>query len=145
LKCQNAVPYSSAKAEYLAMTNGVVKACWLQQLLQELHAPLVKSTLIYYNNVRAIYLSTNPIQHQLMKHVEIGLHFVWECVAIGDVHVLHVLATSQFTDIFTKVCLLQCFQSFSLVSAFTVARVLTLGGVRNMMYYKYIGPEQPLV
>jgi hypothetical protein len=46
--------------------------------------------------------STNPIQHQRTKHVEIDLHFVQERVAIGDVRVLHVPTTSQFMDIFTK-------------------------------------------
>jgi hypothetical protein len=84
------------------VANGVVEACWLRQLLQELHAPLTKSTLIYYDNVSVVYLSTNPIQHQRTKDVEIDLHFVRERVAIGDVRVLHVPTTSQFTDIFTK-------------------------------------------
>jgi hypothetical protein len=101
-KRQNVVSRSSAEAEYQAVANGVVEACWLRQLLQELHAPLTKSTLVYCNNVSAVYLSTNLIQHQCMKHVEIDLHFVREHVTIGDVRVLHVPTTSQFTDIFTK-------------------------------------------
>jgi len=46
-------------------------------------------------------MSSNPVQHQLTKHVEIDLHFMQECVALGDVCVLHV-PTSQFADIFTK-------------------------------------------
>jgi hypothetical protein len=102
LKRQNVVSRSSAEAEYRAMANGVAEACWLRQLLQELHAPLTNSTLVYCDNVSAVYLSTNPIQHQRMKHVEIDLHFVREHVAIGDVRVLHVPTTSQFADIFTK-------------------------------------------
>jgi hypothetical protein len=53
------------------MANGVVEACWLRQLLQELHALLTKSTLIYCDNISAVYLSTNLIQHQRMMHVEI--------------------------------------------------------------------------
>jgi hypothetical protein len=101
-KRQNVVSRSSAEAEYRAVANGVAEACWLRQLLQELHAPLTNSTLIYCDNVSVVYLSTNPIQHQRMKHVEIDLHFVWERVAIGDVRVLHVSTTSQFTNIFTK-------------------------------------------
>jgi hypothetical protein len=84
------------------MTNGVAGACWLWQLLQELHALLMKSTLINCDSVSVVYFSTNPFQHQGMKHVEIDLHFVQEHVAIGDVHVLHVPMTSQFVDIFTK-------------------------------------------
>jgi hypothetical protein len=70
--------------------------------LHELQAPPSRYTLIYYDNISAVYLSTNPVQHQRTKHVEIDLHFVREKVAIGQVCVLHVLMTSQFTDIFTK-------------------------------------------
>jgi hypothetical protein len=45
----------------------------------------MKSTLIYCDNVSTAYLSTNPIQHQRTKYIEIDLHFLWERVAIGDV------------------------------------------------------------
>jgi hypothetical protein len=73
LKRQNIISRSIAEAE----------ACCLWWLLQELHAPLRKSTLVYYDNINAVYLSTNPIQHQCTKHVdvEIDLHFVRERVA----------------------------------------------------------------
>jgi hypothetical protein len=84
------------------MANGVSEACLLRQLLQELHTLLMKSTLIYYDNDSAVYHSTNPIQQQHMKHVEIDLHFVWERIAISDVHILHMLMTSHFVVIFTK-------------------------------------------
>jgi hypothetical protein len=80
----------------------VAEASWLWQLLAELHTPPSRSTLIYCDNVSAVYLSTNPIQHQRTKHVEIDLHFVRDRVAIGEVRVLHVPTTSQFADIFTK-------------------------------------------
>jgi hypothetical protein len=64
--------------------------------------PLTKTTLVYCDNVVAVYLSTNLVQHQRTKHVEIDLHFVRDRVAIGDVWVLHVPTTSQFAYIFTK-------------------------------------------
>jgi hypothetical protein len=96
------VSRSSAEAEYRAVTNGVAEASWLRQLLAELHTPPSRSTLIYYDNISAVYLSTNPIQHQRTKHVEIDLHFVRDRVALGEVRVLYVPTTSQFTDIFTK-------------------------------------------
>jgi hypothetical protein len=70
--------------------------------LAELDSPLAKSTLVYCDNVSTVYLFTNPVQHHGTKHVEIDLHFVRDRVAIGDVRVLHVPTTSQFTDIFTK-------------------------------------------
>ena len=85
-----------------AVANGVAEASWLRQLLAELHSPLAKSTLVYCDNVSAVYLSTNPVQHQRTKHVKIDLHFVRDRVAIGDVRALYVPTTSQFADIFTK-------------------------------------------
>jgi hypothetical protein len=74
----------------------------MRQLLHELHSPLQRVTLVYYDNVSAVYLSTNLVQHQRTKHVQIDLHFVWECVPASDVRVLSVPTTLQFADIFTK-------------------------------------------
>jgi uncharacterized protein YbaR (Trm112 family) len=102
LKRQNTVSRSSAEAEYRAVANAIAEASWFRQLLSELHSPLCKTTLVYCDNISAIYMSSNPIQHQHTKHVEINLHFVRERVALGDVRVLHVPTTFQFADIFTK-------------------------------------------
>jgi hypothetical protein len=52
----------SAEAKYRAVANGVAEAYWLRQLLEELHTPLIRSILIYCDNVSIVYLSTNPIQ-----------------------------------------------------------------------------------
>jgi len=94
------VSRSSAEAEYHAIANAV--ATWLRQLLQELHIPLQRATVVYYDNISAVYLSTNPVQHQRNKHIEIDLHFVRERVAAGAVRALHVPTSSQYADIFTK-------------------------------------------
>jgi hypothetical protein len=93
-KRQPVVSRSSAEVEYRAVANGVAEAAWLRQLLAELHSTLSRSTLVYCDNVSAVYLSTNPVQHQRTKHVEIDLHFVRDRVAVGDVRVLHVPTTS---------------------------------------------------
>jgi len=101
-KRQNAVSRSSAEAEYRAVANAVAEASWLRQLLVELHVPLCRTALIYCDNISTVYMSSNPVQHQRTKHVEIDLHFVRERVATGDVRVLHVPTSSQYADIFTK-------------------------------------------
>ncbi|GJX84442.1 ribonuclease H-like domain-containing protein, partial [Tanacetum coccineum] len=54
------------------------------------------------DNVSAVYLSCNPVQHQHTKHIEIDIHFVQDLVAVGQVRVLHVPSRYQFVDIFTK-------------------------------------------
>jgi hypothetical protein len=74
----------------------------LCQLLHELQTPPSRCTLVYCDNISVVYLSTNPVQHQRTKHVKIDFHFVREKVVIGQVRVLHVPTTSQFTDIFMK-------------------------------------------
>jgi hypothetical protein len=101
-KRQPVVSRSSAEAEYRVVVNDVAEAAWLRQLLQELHSSLATSTLVFCDNVSAVYLSTKHVQHQCTKHVEIDLHFVRERVAYGVVRVLHVPTTSQFVDVFTK-------------------------------------------
>jgi hypothetical protein len=83
---------SNAEAEYRIVAN--VVHC-------ELHSPPCRATLVY-NNISVVYMSSNPVQHQSTKHIEIDLHFVWERVPIGGAHVLHVPTSSQYVEIFTK-------------------------------------------
>nr|GEW79378.1 ribonuclease H-like domain-containing protein [Tanacetum cinerariifolium] len=63
---------------------------WIRNLLRELHSPLLTTTLVYSDNVGAVYLSANLIQHQRTKHIEIDIHFVRDMVKAGHVWVLHV-------------------------------------------------------
>lgn len=111
-KRQHTVSRSSAEAEYRAVANGVAEATWLRQLLLELQRPPRRATLVYCDNVSAVYLSSNPVQHQRTKHVEIDLHFVREKVALGHVRVTHVPTTSQCADVFTKGLPTSLFQEF---------------------------------
>jgi hypothetical protein len=98
-KRQVTVSRSSAKAEYRAVANAVAEATWLRQLLLELWSPLRHATLVYCDNISAVYMSANPVQHQRVKHIEIDLHFVRECVAICVVCVLHVPTSSQYAHL----------------------------------------------
>nr|GEU78529.1 ribonuclease H-like domain-containing protein [Tanacetum cinerariifolium] len=93
---------SSAEAEYRGVANVVAETAWIRNLLRELHNPLFTATLVYCDNVSAVYMSTNPFQHQRTKHIEIDIHFVRDMVARGHVRVLHVPSRYQYADIFTK-------------------------------------------
>jgi hypothetical protein len=90
----------------------VAECCWLCQLLQELHHPLATATLVYCDNVSAIYMSSNLVQHRRTKHIEIDIHFVCECVSLGKVRVLHVPSALQFADVMTKGLPSQLFLDF---------------------------------
>ncbi|KAK1611375.1 hypothetical protein QYE76_035048 [Lolium multiflorum] len=85
-----------------AMVAALEESCWLRQVLQELHRPISRCTVVYCDNVSAVYMSANPVQHKRTKHIEIDIHFVRDKVALGEIRVLHVPTTSQFADIFTK-------------------------------------------
>ena len=61
-----------------------------------------KATIVYCDNVSAVYLSANPVHHRRTKHIELDIHFVREQVALGKVRVLHVPTTQQFADVMTK-------------------------------------------
>nr|XP_020151339.1 uncharacterized mitochondrial protein AtMg00810-like [Aegilops tauschii subsp. strangulata] len=102
LKRQNTVSRSIAVAEYKGIASAVAEAVWLRQLLTELRRPPQRSTIVYCDNVSAMYMSSNPVQHQRTKHVEIDLHFVHERISLGEICVLHVPTSSQFVDVFTK-------------------------------------------
>jgi hypothetical protein len=106
------VSRSSAEAEYHVVAHAIAECCGLRQLLQELHDPLSKATLVFCDNVSAVYMAANPVHHRRTKHIEIGIHFVRKKVALGEVRVLHVPSSHQFDDIMTKGLPIQLFTDF---------------------------------
>ncbi|GJV32308.1 ribonuclease H-like domain-containing protein [Tanacetum coccineum] len=101
-KRQDTLSRSSAEAEYRGVANAVAETSWIRNLLRELHTPLFTATLVYCDNVSAVYMSANHVQHQRTKHIEIDIHFVRDKVAAGHVRVLHVPSRFQYADIFIK-------------------------------------------
>nr|GEY55434.1 ribonuclease H-like domain-containing protein [Tanacetum cinerariifolium] len=78
------VAYSDAdwaEAEYCGVANAIAKTCCLRNLLRELHTPFSFATLVYYDNISAVYLYSNLVQHQRTKHIKINIHFVRDLVA----------------------------------------------------------------
>jgi hypothetical protein len=88
----------STEAGYCAVAHAVTECYWIRQLLQELHVSLASTTVVYCDNVSAVYMTANPIYHRCMKQIEIDIHFVHEKVALGQVRVLHVPFAYQFAD-----------------------------------------------
>ncbi|GJU35364.1 ribonuclease H-like domain-containing protein [Tanacetum coccineum] len=101
-KRQHTISRSSAEAEYRGVANVVAETAWIHNLLRELHSPLLTATLVYCDNVSAVYMSANPVQHQRTKHIEIDIHFVRNMVKAGHVWVFHVPSRFQYANIFTK-------------------------------------------
>ncbi|GKB17161.1 ribonuclease H-like domain-containing protein [Tanacetum coccineum] len=101
-KRQITLSRSSVEAEYRGVANVVAETAWIRNLLCEFHTSLFTATLVYCDNVSAVYLSTDPVQRQRTKHIEIDIYFVRDYVASGQVRVLHVPSQFQYADIFTK-------------------------------------------
>ena len=57
---------------------------------------------LYYDNLSAISISKNPIQHSRTKHIDIRHHFIRELVEDQIVALEHVATEMQSADIFTK-------------------------------------------
>jgi hypothetical protein len=111
-KRQPTVSRSSAEAEYRVVANVVAECCWLWQLLGELQIVVPKATVVYCDNISAVYMMANPVHHRRTKHIELDIHFVREKVALGQLRVLHVPTTQQFADIMTKGLPTAAFQEF---------------------------------
>ena len=75
-KRQVMVSRSSAEAEYRAVAHAVTDTIWVCQLLSGLHRPIEQATIVYCDNISAVYMSGNLVQHRRTKHIEIDIHFV---------------------------------------------------------------------
>ncbi|GJY57569.1 ribonuclease H-like domain-containing protein [Tanacetum coccineum] len=111
-KRQETLSRSGAEAKYQGVANAVAETSWVRNLFRELHTPLSTATLVYCDNVSAVYMSANPVQHQRTKHIEIDIYFVRDKVVAGHVRILHVLSRFQYADIFTKGLPYQLFADF---------------------------------
>nr|GEW65548.1 ribonuclease H-like domain-containing protein [Tanacetum cinerariifolium] len=87
-KRQHTISRSSVEAEYRGIANVVAETAWLRNLLRD--------------NVSAVYMFANPVQHQRTKHIEINIHFVRDMFKASHVRVLHVPSRFQYADIFIK-------------------------------------------
>jgi hypothetical protein len=63
----------------------------LRNLMMELYIVVNKASIIFCDNISAVYLSDNPVHHKRTKHVELDIHLVWERTALEHLRVLHVL------------------------------------------------------
>ncbi|GKB26500.1 ribonuclease H-like domain-containing protein, partial [Tanacetum coccineum] len=107
--------FSSSTPYLVAYTDADWAGCPTTRRLPRqsiLHTPLSSATLVYCDNVSAVYLSCNPVQHHRTKHIEIDIHFVRDLLTAGQVRVLHVPSRYQFADIFTKCLPSSLFEEF---------------------------------
>lgn len=77
-KKQTTVARSTAKVEYhaLAYTATAPGLTWISFILRDIWFSQPRASLLFSDNISALHLTTNPIFHAYIKHIEIDYHFV---------------------------------------------------------------------
>ena len=101
-KKQDRVSKSSTESEYCAMSAACIEITWLRDLLFELGFPQVEPTPLHADNTSAIKITTNPVNHERTKHIEVDCHYIREVVNINVISLPDVSTSSQLADVFTK-------------------------------------------
>lgn len=73
---QSSVSRSTAEAEYIAASEGVSELVWFNRFMKELIGPYTAK--LFIDNVSAIKLVKNPVQHRKTKHIDVRFHFIRE-------------------------------------------------------------------
>jgi hypothetical protein len=95
------VSLSTAQAEYIAAGSSCTQLMWIKQMLEEYEVRQDVMTL-FCDNMSAINISKNPVQHSRTKHIDIRHHFIRELVEDKIISLEHVATEKQLADIFTK-------------------------------------------
>ena len=92
---------SRAEAEYITTGACCAQLLWIIQQLRNLVINQ-KNVPIQCDNMSAINITKNPIQHSQTKYIEVRHHFIWDHVEKGDVFLEFVPNQTQLADIFTN-------------------------------------------
>ncbi|KAE8684117.1 hypothetical protein F3Y22_tig00111151pilonHSYRG00072 [Hibiscus syriacus] len=99
---QSTVALSTTEAEYMAVTEAVKEAIWLQGLLGELGIEQ-KHIKVHCDSQSAIHLAKNQVYHARTKHIDVRYHFVREILEEGGVIIQKIRTTENPADMLTKV------------------------------------------
>lgn len=80
VKKQHVVSKSSTEAEYISLALATAELFWLRMLFQDLHIPLNNTPTLWFDNIEAISLASNPVFRACTKHVEVDYHFIQDKV-----------------------------------------------------------------
>ncbi|XP_012850949.1 PREDICTED: uncharacterized protein LOC105970659 [Erythranthe guttata] len=100
-KKQNSISLSTAESEYIAAGSCCAQLLWMKQMVCD-YGISQDLLHIYCDNMSAINISKNPVQHSRTKHIEIRYHFIRNLVEEGTVSLEYVTTEKQLADIFTK-------------------------------------------
>ncbi|KAG8492333.1 hypothetical protein CXB51_009816 [Gossypium anomalum] len=99
---QSTVALSTTEAEYMAVTEAVKEAIWLQGMAKTLG--LVQEHInVYCDSQSAIHLAKNQVYHARIKHIDVRFHFVREIIEEGKICLQKIKTADNPADMMTKV------------------------------------------
>jgi hypothetical protein len=101
-KKQSTISLSSAEAEYRGAVNAATQCVWLQGILAEFGIVFDSPTILWCDNQSTIKISTDPVQRQRTKHIEIHMHYIRGLVHDRTIALQYCPSSEQTADIFTK-------------------------------------------
>jgi len=82
---QTVVAKSSTKQEYRTKAPVICEFVWLKQLFKELRFGKFTQMTLICDNQATLHVSSNPVFHKRIKHIEVDCHFIWEKIVFGDI------------------------------------------------------------
>ena len=98
---QPSVTRSTSEAEYLSLADAAQEATWLRRLLSEMGNVQKLPTVIYEDNIGAIYMAQGA-GNKRVKHIDVKYHFLRETVRDGKVKLVHLPTKLMIADTLTK-------------------------------------------
>jgi len=98
---QKTVALLSTEAEYMALSDCSHQAVWIKSIFDELGMS-IGTVPIAEDNQGSIFISSNPVQEQRSKHIDIRYHYVCDCIEQKKVAIFFVDGVSNPADLFTK-------------------------------------------
>jgi hypothetical protein len=99
---QKTISLSTSEAKYIAASEAAKEVTWLHTLLHELEFTQSSATPLLCNNTGGITLSEDVSYHSKVKHIDISVHSIRECVAHGQIKLHYVKSMNNAANIFTK-------------------------------------------
>ena len=108
-KKQSVIALSTCEAEYYALTEGGKEAIHLNRLLWEFEhqkpicdETILQSVKLFCDNQSTIFVSKNPAEHKVMKHLDLRMKWIQEKVESGNFVIEYISSKEQVADILTK-------------------------------------------
>lgn len=93
-KKQNVVQ-SNAEADYRDMASTTSEIVSLRPLLHNLDCGSTQPIQIFCDNKVSIYIDSNPVFYEWIKHIDVDCHFVWENLQANVICTLFVRSDKE--------------------------------------------------